>query len=80
MTGEKKIWFPAKTHGWGWGPPVCWQGWVVLIVYSVLLIVGTILFVEQIVHLLLYTFALSGLLIRTCWRTGETPKWRWGGK
>ncbi len=22
---EKKIWFPAKKHGWGWGQPTCWQ-------------------------------------------------------
>lgn len=26
----KKIWFPAKRYGWGWGLPVTWQGWVVL--------------------------------------------------
>lgn len=34
------FWFPAKRHGWGWGPPVAWQGWVVLIAYLVLMILG----------------------------------------
>ena len=22
MSENRKIWFPAKTYGWGWGPPV----------------------------------------------------------
>ncbi len=30
---EKKYWFPAKKHGWGWGLPSVWQGWLVLIIY-----------------------------------------------
>ncbi len=32
--GTKKssnIWFPAKKYGYGWGMPVVWQGWVVLL-------------------------------------------------
>jgi hypothetical protein len=24
-------WFPAKSYGWGWGPPTCWQRWAVLV-------------------------------------------------
>jgi len=47
MTEEKKFWFPAKTYGWGWGPPICWQGWVVLIVYIILLIAGMIFFFRR---------------------------------
>jgi len=27
---KRKIWFPAKRYGWGWGFPICWQVWVVL--------------------------------------------------
>jgi hypothetical protein len=34
---EKQIWFPAKRYGWGWGLPCCWQGWVVLSVWIVLM-------------------------------------------
>ena len=29
----RQIWFPAKRYGWGWGPPVCWQGWLVTAAY-----------------------------------------------
>ena len=25
-----RYWSPAKRYGWGWGPPVTWQGWAVL--------------------------------------------------
>jgi hypothetical protein len=30
---EKEIWFPAMQYGIGWGLPVTWQGWVVLLIY-----------------------------------------------
>ncbi|WP_225540393.1 hypothetical protein [Xanthomonas sp. XNM01] len=32
-------WFPAKTHGIGWGVPDVWQGWAVLLAY----VAGTVL-------------------------------------
>ena len=35
-----KYWFPAKRYGWGWGPPVTWQGWVVLSAYILALLAG----------------------------------------
>jgi hypothetical protein len=25
---QTDFWFPAKKFGWGWGPPVKWQGWM----------------------------------------------------
>jgi hypothetical protein len=31
-------WFPLRKFMPGWGLPVCWQGWVVLAVYLVLLV------------------------------------------
>jgi len=37
---EKKIWFPAKKYGFGWGFPVTWQGWTVLLSYILLIIFG----------------------------------------
>jgi len=30
---EKRVWFPAKRYGWGWGLPCAWQGWLVLAAY-----------------------------------------------
>ena len=28
---QTKLWFKAKTHGFGWGLPQVWQGWVALL-------------------------------------------------
>ena len=35
---KKKIWFPAKKYGNGWGFPVTWQGWIVLLSYILLIL------------------------------------------
>ena len=75
---EKKIWFPAKTHGWGWGPPNCWQGWVVLVVWFVVLTAGTPLAARSPILFVGHTLFLSAILILICWLKGEKPRWRWG--
>jgi hypothetical protein len=33
-------WFPAKRYGWGWGPPLTWQGWVFMISWLVVFFCG----------------------------------------
>ena len=35
-----RYWFPAKTYGWGWGMPVTWQGWVVMVVFMGAMLAG----------------------------------------
>jgi hypothetical protein len=76
---QKKIWFPAKKYGWGWGPPVCWQGWMVLLAYFVLLGAGAVLLLPR--HLGLF-FGWIGILVVfllvICLLKGEKPRWRWG--
>jgi hypothetical protein len=75
----KKTWFPAKCYGWGWGPPTCWQGWVVLAVY-VAGVAGCAFWLRD--HIWAYLAGvgvLSILLIAICWLKGEPPRWRWGG-
>ena len=37
----KDHWFPAKPSGFGWGPPVRWQGWAFLLGWIALLFAGT---------------------------------------
>jgi len=80
MNDDKKIWFPAKKYGWGWGAPCAWQGWVVMAVWlvAVLLVIRFFPpykspgeFFGLIVLLLVVQFAI-------CLWKGEKPKWRWG--
>ena len=77
----KKIWFPAKRYGWGWGPPCSWEGWVVLLAYIALNTGGAFLLMPE--HPVLWggeIIALGAALIAICWFKGERPRWRWGGK
>jgi hypothetical protein len=81
-TKHSKIWFPAKTYGWGWGPPTCWQGWVVIATYVVLAVVGGVLVSPDtnVVFFIGYMVAITVGLIVVCWIKGEKPRWRWGKK
>ncbi len=80
---DKKFWFPAMKYGVGWGFPVTWQGWAVLLAYIALMIIGG-LFIKKspflIVPFVIYVFILSGLLLYICWRKGEKPDIHWDRK
>ena len=78
MPNETPYWFPAKLHGWGWGPPATWQGWVVLVLYILLLLGGAFYLLPRSGNaaFVLYAFAVTALLIAVCWVTGEPPGWR----
>lgn len=75
-----RFWFPAKRYGWGWGPPKCWQGWVVMFIYAALLIVSAIVCLpsDDIVTFLGCAIVLTLLLVLVCWLKGEPPRWRSG--
>lgn len=79
MARPSGIWFPAKRYGWGWGPPVAWQGWVVLIVW-VLLLAGGLLWLLPggLAGSVLFSLSMVALLMAVCWLKGEPPRWRWG--
>jgi len=81
-----KPWFKAKRYGWGWYPGT-WQGWLVLLVYTSLLIFWFIR-IDRASHSVSDTLInffprlifLSVILIVICYKTGEKPEWRWGNK
>ena len=74
-----RYWFPAKTYGWGWGPPSTWQGWVVLLEYLILLLLAVVAFPpdRNMPGFLASVFGLTGVLIAICWWQGEPPGLRW---
>jgi len=82
MPQTKHYWFPAKRYGWGWGLPVTWQGWAVLVGFIVLLGVGPWIFPpkEDRSSFYLYVAGLIAVLLVVCYAKGEPPKWRWGDK
>lgn len=82
MTESRRYWFPAKRYGWGWGPPVAWQGWVVMGIVAALLLAGAAVLLPARGPLAFIAWAafLSMVLVGVCLVIGEPPKWRWGGK
>ena len=80
MSRALEYWFPAKRYGWGWGFPVRWQGWVVLISYFLLLGLVALRFkpgIHSLAFGLLVALLTLGLLA-VCWIKGKPPRWRWG--
>jgi len=43
-TDTKNYWSSAQRYGWGWGLPLTWQGWVIVIAYAVMIIAGIFFF------------------------------------
>ena len=76
ISKSNDFWFPAKSYGWGWGPPVAWQGWVVMIAYMLVVTLSAIMLegLPRMMALVGLTIALIGI----CWLKGEQPRWRWG--
>lgn len=71
-------WFPAKSHGWGWGVPATWQGWLVLLAYVALMVGIGFRYPpdRQQGRFVLAVLALSAVFLAVVWATGEPPHWR----
>jgi hypothetical protein len=82
-----KLWFKARSYGWGW-TPVSWQGWAVTAAALILIGLGSAAFIARVrsgadiraavIGFLLWNFAVAGGLMVVAWITGEQPRWRWG--
>lgn len=76
---KKDIWFPAKTYGWGWGPPCAWQGWVVMVLWIAAVAAGAgFLMPRSPILGFAYLVAMLCIIMAICWIKGEKPRWRWG--
>jgi len=78
MGDERRVyWFPAKRHGWGWGPPANWQGWTFLLGWCAIVIPLSPLLVERSFSAFaLFLAGMIALLILVCYLKGEPPRWR----
>lgn len=79
---KQPYWFPRKPpgHGWGWGLPQTWQGWLVFGGYFLLLIAASVwLLPERASSYLALVLASSALLVCICAKKGEPPG-RIGGR
>jgi hypothetical protein len=74
---EGPQWFAAKTHGYGAGLPIAWQGWVLLLGYLAVVIGGALLFARN--RPLLFFSVVIALTVGFVWVTKQTTRggWRW---
>jgi hypothetical protein len=78
-----KLWFKAKTYGYGWYA-CSWEGWAVILIY--LAVVIGLIFVLKVgtlgqtgmIEYFVSVAAATAILIYVCFKKGERPRWRWG--
>lgn len=80
-------WFKRKLYGWGW-TPVRWQGWCIIFLYILLILVLVLTREEDIPGnpdsgSNFLTFALPIIistisLVIIAYKKGEKPRWQWG--
>jgi uncharacterized membrane protein YhaH (DUF805 family) len=76
---QHKYWFRAKRHGWGWGLPATWQGWLVLTTWmAAVLTLSPLLAARNITLFYLFIVGMAAAIIAVCYVKGEPPRWRWG--
>jgi hypothetical protein len=78
---RKSCRFPAKSYGWGWSLPNCWQRWIVLIAYVAVAGAALPCFVPPCANPSLFFGMLvitMLLLIVVRFVKGEPPRCRWG--
>ncbi|MEM9770510.1 MAG: hypothetical protein AAF889_02710 [Cyanobacteria bacterium P01_D01_bin.73] len=79
---QQKYWFPAKRHGIGWGPPLTWQGWVVLMLHLAIVTASAVTLPQSgnIALFVAIVFLSTAVLVAVCWWKGEKINWRWGDR
>jgi hypothetical protein len=78
MSDERPpYWFHAKESGWGWGLPARQEGWIVMIAWIAVIIVGSPFVVLHGMWLFCaFMLVMVAILIGICYAKGEPPRWR----
>ncbi|SEN71908.1 hypothetical protein SAMN05192583_3381 [Sphingomonas gellani] len=74
-------WFAPKAFGYGAGLPIAWQGWVLIGVYSAVMIVlvNTLAKSHPVLFYSLTAVLTAGLIVLSARHTRGGWRWRWGG-
>ena len=72
-------WFAPKRYGLGSGLPISWQGWLVFLVYLVLVGLASLVLRNSTIGYLSIVVTLTAALMVICARTTRGGwRWRWG--
>jgi hypothetical protein len=82
-----KLWFKARSYGWGW-TPISVEGWIVVLGSALLILAGAAAFVYRVSHgadprlaivlFMAWNVLVGGCVVAICRMTGQKPRWRWG--
>ena len=80
----ERLWFKAKTYGYGWYP-CSWQGWTIILVYIMVLLITFRIVdlrshsgIDTLFGMFVPFIVLTLLLIVIGYKTGERARWKWG--
>ena len=72
----RRPWFRAKSHGYGTGLPIAWQGWLFLALHIALIAGLAVLFRDRPV-LMTIAIVLAALAPMPIYRARTEGGWRW---
>lgn len=75
---DRRYWFPAKRYGWGWSFPRTWEGWTVILGFTVVVLIAAVAG-QGAARTMPVILAATLVVLVICLRKGEPTKWRWGG-
>ena len=79
MSDDGPEWFAPKRYGYGSGPPISWQGWVVALAYVATAIGVSLRFKGEPLVLVAIMIPVTVVLCVIAARTTRGGwKWRWG--
>lgn len=73
---DQRPWFRAKSHGYGSGLPIAWQGWA-LIAMHVALIAGISMMLRDKSVMMTIAVVAAGLAPLPIYRAKTEGGWRW---
>ena len=77
---KPRYWFRAKRYGWGWGLPLTWEGWLVLLVWLGIFVAAIPSFrgPRHVAEHAFFVIGMVAALAGICYWKGEPARWRWG--
>lgn len=84
MAAKKNYWFKTKSHGWGWGLPLTWQGWASFGAFVAIWLWALVTFVlngqevtqsQDVTNFLLVMAVDVIALVFVSFKYGEPPTW-----
>lgn len=78
---DRPEWFAPKSHGYGAGLPIAWQGWLLFIGFLLVVIIGALFLAPRnaLAYLALVLPLTAAFVVIAKKTTRGGWRWHWGG-